>query len=636
MIFNTENTQRQFLFFCMLLFLGASKAQDYSWQHGSNALNQNGVYGVQGTPANANMPGGRSAGATWRDNTGNLWLFSGYGHGAFGSAGPLDDLWKFNITTKQWTWVKGSNNTGSGFGQSPVYGTQGVANAANTPGSRISACTWVDNAGNLWLFGGKDPSTTGVDYNDLWKYNVSTNQWTWMHGDNSINMYGQYGTYQQSSPTNKPGARHSCMSWKDGAGNLWMFGGEGRSSGSLGYLNDLWMYNISNNRWVWMFGAQISDVLGYYGTKGVQNINNEPGARMRAHTWTDNAGNLWLFGGFGYNDQFINPANNLHDLWRFNTSTLQWTWMNGTSGNAPGVYGTKGVAAAGDTPGIRNSGVAWKDAAGNFWLFGGRGYPDNYVTGTLSDLWKYEVGKNQWTWMEGTKVTYQAGMYGSVGIPNPNNSPGARELLMNWTDLSGNLWLFGGSGRATTTTNGLLNDLWKYDVCNAPQAPSNINSSQSLSICEGETTELKATAPGAINWYDVSTGGLAIATGTSYVTPPLTITTTYYAETDGCMPSTLRTSVTVNVSACTGLYSNAQETVLFTVYPNPGRGVVNINAKRELSLILLNSLGQRLRLIELTHSNNYTAQLNDLASGVYILQGTDNGNKVSHRVVVSN
>jgi len=34
--------------------------------------------------------------------------------------------------TNQWTWLKG-NNTGS---QTGTYGTQGVANAANTPGAR--------------------------------------------------------------------------------------------------------------------------------------------------------------------------------------------------------------------------------------------------------------------------------------------------------------------------------------------------------------------------------------------------------------------------------------------------------------------------------------------------------------------
>ena len=33
------------------------------------------------------------------------------------------------------------------------------------------------------------------------------------------------------------------MIWIDAAGNLWLFGGQGLcSSGTVGYLNDLWKY----------------------------------------------------------------------------------------------------------------------------------------------------------------------------------------------------------------------------------------------------------------------------------------------------------------------------------------------------------------------------------------------------------
>jgi hypothetical protein len=43
--------------------------------------------------------------------------------------------------------------------------------------------------------------------------------------------------------SNVPGARYVAISWTDGSGNLWLFGGQGYdSSGSDGYLNDLWEY----------------------------------------------------------------------------------------------------------------------------------------------------------------------------------------------------------------------------------------------------------------------------------------------------------------------------------------------------------------------------------------------------------
>ncbi len=76
----------------------------------------------------------------------------------------------------EWTWMKGSN----GNNGAAVYGTQGIANASNTPGALYEATQWTDKQGNFWLFGGlKD---FGSEYNTLWKFDPSTNEWTWMKG----------------------------------------------------------------------------------------------------------------------------------------------------------------------------------------------------------------------------------------------------------------------------------------------------------------------------------------------------------------------------------------------------------------------------------------------------------------------
>jgi hypothetical protein len=103
---------------------------------------------------------------SWADEAGNLWLFGGtvYG-GSF-----LNDLWEYSPSSDLWTWIGGSNQQR----QVGVYGTLGVAAPANIPGARTSSATWVDGAGNVWLFGGDafvsaDPSYPGI-INDLWKY----------------------------------------------------------------------------------------------------------------------------------------------------------------------------------------------------------------------------------------------------------------------------------------------------------------------------------------------------------------------------------------------------------------------------------------------------------------------------------
>ena len=122
-----------------------------------------------------------------------------------------------------------------------MYGTQGVAAANNVPGSRCSGVSWIDNSGNLWLFGGQGYGSTGTvngDLNDLWEYSPATKEWTWVDGSNTGTQQGPsgvYGTLGVAAATNVPGGRDSAVSWTDSNGNFWLFGGESAES-----LNDLW------------------------------------------------------------------------------------------------------------------------------------------------------------------------------------------------------------------------------------------------------------------------------------------------------------------------------------------------------------------------------------------------------------
>jgi large repetitive protein len=78
-----------------------------------------------------------------------------------------------------------------------------------------------------------------------------------------------------------------------------------------------------------------------------------------------------------------------------------------------------------------------------------------------------------------------------------------------------------------------------------PAAPTAANAT----ICSGSTATLTATAPGgSYQWYDAASGGSLLASSTSYVTPALTATTTYYVQTtiSGCTGP--RTAVTVAVN----------------------------------------------------------------------------------------
>ncbi len=49
--------------------------------------------------------------------------------------------------------------------------------------------------------------------------------------------------------------------------------------------------------------------------KGQGASNNTPGARSNSVSWTDTSGNLWLFGGYGYDANVTLGL--LNDLWEF-------------------------------------------------------------------------------------------------------------------------------------------------------------------------------------------------------------------------------------------------------------------------------------------------------------------------------
>ncbi|MGB8960326.1 MAG: kelch repeat-containing protein, partial [Candidatus Aminicenantales bacterium] len=267
---------------------------------------------------------------------------------------------------------------------------------------------------------------------------------------------GIYGTKGIASPSNVPGARSGGVSWIDSSGKLWLFGGNGYDSAGIGaILNDLWEYDPTTFEWTWVSGSNIADQAGIYGTKGIASPSNVPGARVWATSWIDSSGKLWLFGGKGYdsagNDDYLN------DLWKYNPTTLEWTWVSGSNTvDQTGVYGTQGTAASSNVPGAREGAVSWTDSVGRLWLFGGSS------GGGWNDLWKFDLASLEWTWVSGSNIISQRGIYGTKGTAASSNVPGARSGSISWIDSQGRLWLFGGVGNDSAGNLGYLNDLWHY------------------------------------------------------------------------------------------------------------------------------------------------------------------------------
>jgi hypothetical protein len=338
------------------------------------------------------VPVSRSGAVTWTDAAGDLWLFGG--QDIF--LNFLDDLWKFNIASKTWTRVGGI----SAINQHGVYGTLGVPAVGNFPGSRWGANAKIDSAGTVWLFGGQGYDSSSVPpglLNDLWNYNATTNQWTWISGSKTTNQSGNYGTQGTPAASNVPGGRETYAAWLDASGNFWLFGGfDLDSNGKPAALNDLWEFKAG--QWTWMSGANVLNQTGVYGTQGVAAATNVPGARWSSAAWTDTSGNLWLFGGQGWDST---GTGSLSDLWEYKGG--QWIWTKGPAAvSQAGIYGlTPGPIIypyVGNGPGSRFAPGYWyvsdKSTIPNtsyFWMFGGEGFDSAGTNGNglLNDLWRY-------------------------------------------------------------------------------------------------------------------------------------------------------------------------------------------------------------------------------------------------------
>jgi gliding motility-associated-like protein len=474
--------KRQYILLFLLSVAQFVQAQrQWTWMEGNKRPDINGTYGSLGVSAPSNFPGSRMGTATWKDNNGNFWLFGGRGNSA-SSSGLLNDLWKYDPSTQQWTWVNGEPTINSP-GQ---YGVLGLP-LFQHPGARENAVSWTDADGNFWMFGGSgyanNDNETGL-LNDLWRYSPTLNNWTWVSGTNRLNQEGRYGGRRDPSRSNYPGGRFLSSSWMDNDGNLWLFGGFGFAEHENGALNDLWRYTPSTDEWTWMKGEKSNHADAHYGHKGDFANGNTPGGREGSAAWKDHDGNFWLFGGENSNSFYC-------DLWVYDVKENDWAWMSGTDNpNELPVFENINEPTKTGHPGSRTLASGWVDPNGDLWLFGGKGYGGNAGTSSLNNLWKYSISRNDWTLIKGETTENPVAVYGNKGVADSNNKPEGTNNASAWIADDGTFWLFGGR-----SNEGYLNQVWTFSPCE-----SGTISPGSAAICEGSSQELTATGGASYEW----------------------------------------------------------------------------------------------------------------------------------------
>jgi gliding motility-associated-like protein len=352
--------------------------------------------------------------------------------------------------------------------------------------------------------GAKGYIGTGEDNNswknDFWEYDPSSNIWT-----QKANFAGTY--------------REQAVGFSIGN-----YGYIGIGYDTSGPRNDFWQYDPVSNTWT-------------------QKANFGGGIRGSAVGFS--------IGNFGYIGTGAGIGGITNDFWAYDPSSNSWTQKASFGGTAR------------------------QDAVG--FSIGAKGYigtGDDILYNVFSDFWEYDPASDTWTQKAGFgggqrlfAVGFGLGALGYVGtgldeVYNVyNDFWGYDPSSDTWTQKANvggpsrycavgfNIGAKGYIGTGATIGIGLYDDFWEYTPsCILPAPPSNTTPSANQNICSGNSTTLSASGTGTLGWYSAATGGTWLGGGTTFTTPILTYSTTYYVQDSNSCGVTPRTGIAVTVN----------------------------------------------------------------------------------------
>ena len=172
------------------------------------------------------------------------------------------------------------------------------------------------------------------------------------------------------------------------------------------------------------------------------------------------------------------------------------------------------------------------------------------------------------------------------------------------------------------------------EVCIAPTAPLDVNSSGKKNVCLNSMATLSVSSINTVSWYSSPSSTLAIGNATTItVNTSSTGVFTYYASAATCT-SSLRTPITVTVSACTGINEN-DGIALIHIAPNPASNELHIDviSDSRIDIYIYDVSGKKLKHQELLGSGNL--DITDLSQGIYLMKVISEERELYYRLIVS-
>lgn len=140
--------------------------------------------------------------------------------------------------------------------------------------------------------------------------------------------------------------------------------------------------------------------------------------------------------------------------------------------------------------------------------------------------------------------------------------------------------------------------------------------------CGPGTITLAAIGSGTIKWYDSPALTTVLATGTTFTTPSLTATTTYYITSTFPACVTPAVPVIAEVRVCTGVDDIAANDGI-EVYPNPASYLLNIKSIESMNAVyVVDMLGKVVMQDNAAKKNNLQLNVSELPAGFYFVKIT--------------
>lgn len=401
------------------------------------------------------------------------------------------------------------------------------------------------------------------------------------------------------------------------------------------------VYNLTSVGSADMFILKLNASGNFLWAKGIGGISYEVSRGITV----DGSGNVYTTGNFiGTVDFDPGPA-----IFNLNTPGQQYVYILKLNASGGFVW-AKSIQGMGISSSDSGASIV-PDAIGN-----------TYITGRFIGTADFDPGPASYTMAslpQGTLNT-QSDIYilslnasgdflwaksmGGEGSDEPNSvhvdaqgSVYTTGWFQNLVDFDPDIGVF------SLTSNGTFDIfIHKLSKCNSSGAPTDITTPKNKSICANSSTTLSVVGTGPVSWFASAGSTIAMAGGTTYVTPTLSPGTyTYYAGVNSCTNSVSRIAITITVTSCLGINNVSSLGSEVLIYPNPFSSSATVEFKGSLSenavLYVYDFFGHLVKVIRADSVDKMIIERDNLVPGLYFFElNTKSKNIFKGKLIISN